>query len=79
MLLHISFALCFPRSFCTDILFPDSMQYPPESVGRGGWSNFDKLLGVARREYREFLMELCHNPIFTHRIFSGVGTQNETA
>jgi hypothetical protein len=22
---------------------------------------------------------MCHNPIFTHRIFSGVGMQNETA
>ena len=28
---------------------------------------------------RDFIAGKCHNPIFTHRIFSGVGTQNGTA
>uniref|UniRef100_A0A2N9EG23 Aminotransferase-like plant mobile domain-containing protein n=1 Tax=Fagus sylvatica TaxID=28930 RepID=A0A2N9EG23_FAGSY len=33
-------------------------QDPPESVGRGGWSDFSRLLAISRREYREFLTEL---------------------
>uniref|UniRef100_A0A2N9EA97 Aminotransferase-like plant mobile domain-containing protein n=1 Tax=Fagus sylvatica TaxID=28930 RepID=A0A2N9EA97_FAGSY len=33
-------------------------QDPPESVGRGGWSEFSRLLATSRREYREFLTEL---------------------
>uniref|UniRef100_A0A2N9EJJ0 Aminotransferase-like plant mobile domain-containing protein n=1 Tax=Fagus sylvatica TaxID=28930 RepID=A0A2N9EJJ0_FAGSY len=35
---------------------------PPESVGRGGWSDFSRLLAVSRREYREFLTELGFGP-----------------
>ena len=49
-------------------------RYDP--ANRGCWSAsldegsfFDRDSGLTR----------CHNPIFTHRIFSGVGTQNETA
>uniref|UniRef100_A0A2N9FHL4 Aminotransferase-like plant mobile domain-containing protein n=1 Tax=Fagus sylvatica TaxID=28930 RepID=A0A2N9FHL4_FAGSY len=37
-------------------------QDPPESVGRGGWSEFSKLLAISRREYREFLTELGFGP-----------------
>ena len=38
------------------------MQDPPESVGRGGWSDFSRLLAISRREYREFLTELGFGP-----------------
>jgi hypothetical protein len=38
------------------------VQDPPESVGRGGWSDFSRLLAVSRREYREFLIELGFDP-----------------
>uniref|UniRef100_A0A2N9EEA6 Aminotransferase-like plant mobile domain-containing protein n=1 Tax=Fagus sylvatica TaxID=28930 RepID=A0A2N9EEA6_FAGSY len=38
---------------------------PPESVGRGWWSDFGKLLDVARREYREFLTELGFDPFLS--------------
>uniref|UniRef100_A0A2N9FL57 Aminotransferase-like plant mobile domain-containing protein n=1 Tax=Fagus sylvatica TaxID=28930 RepID=A0A2N9FL57_FAGSY len=31
---------------------------PPESIGRGGWSEFCQLLEIARPEYRDFLVEL---------------------
>ena len=65
MLLHISFSLCSPRSFCTEILLSDSVQDPPESIGQGGWSDFCKLLGVARQEYREFLMKLGFGPFLS--------------
>uniref|UniRef100_A0A2N9GKC5 Aminotransferase-like plant mobile domain-containing protein n=1 Tax=Fagus sylvatica TaxID=28930 RepID=A0A2N9GKC5_FAGSY len=37
-------------------------QDPPESVGRGAWSEFSKLLAISRREYREFLTELGFGP-----------------
>uniref|UniRef100_A0A2N9GUV5 Aminotransferase-like plant mobile domain-containing protein n=1 Tax=Fagus sylvatica TaxID=28930 RepID=A0A2N9GUV5_FAGSY len=35
---------------------------PPESVGRGGWSEFSRLLAASRPEYREFLTELGFGP-----------------
>ena len=38
------------------------MQDPPESVGRGAWSEFSRLLAISRREYREFLTELGFGP-----------------
>ena len=38
------------------------MQDPPESVGRGGWSDFGRLLEVSRQEYSEFLIELGFGP-----------------
>jgi hypothetical protein len=38
------------------------VQDPPESVGRGGWSEFSRLLAISRREYREFLIELGFGP-----------------
>ena len=39
------------------------MQDLPESVGRGGWSEFSRLLAISRREYREFLTELGFGPL----------------
>ena len=38
------------------------MQDPPKSVGRGGWSDFGRLLEVSRQEYSEFLTELGFGP-----------------
>uniref|UniRef100_A0A2N9GQ61 Aminotransferase-like plant mobile domain-containing protein n=1 Tax=Fagus sylvatica TaxID=28930 RepID=A0A2N9GQ61_FAGSY len=35
---------------------------PPESVGRGGWFDFGRLLSVSRREYSDFLIELGFSP-----------------
>ena len=51
--------------FCTNILLSDSVQDPCESVSRGGWSDFRQLLDVARREYKEFLMELGFGPFLS--------------
>jgi hypothetical protein len=56
-LLFLAFA-----NLCADILLLDFVQEPPESVGRGGWSEFSKLLAVSRLEYREFLTELGFGP-----------------
>jgi hypothetical protein len=36
---------------------------------------FSEKLNESRRKYSTY----CHNPIFTHGIFSGIGTQNEVA
>ena len=47
---------------CTDILLSDFVQDSPESVGRGGWFDFSRLLEVSRQEYREFLTELGFDP-----------------
>uniref|UniRef100_A0A2N9HQT5 Aminotransferase-like plant mobile domain-containing protein n=1 Tax=Fagus sylvatica TaxID=28930 RepID=A0A2N9HQT5_FAGSY len=41
-------------------------QEPPESVGRGGWSEFSRLLAASRPEYREFLTELGFRPFPWH-------------
>uniref|UniRef100_A0A2N9HGY2 Aminotransferase-like plant mobile domain-containing protein n=1 Tax=Fagus sylvatica TaxID=28930 RepID=A0A2N9HGY2_FAGSY len=41
-------------------------QEPPESAGRGGWSDFGRLLAVSRPEYREFLIELGFGPFLQH-------------
>ena len=49
----------------TNILLSDFVQDPPESVGRGGWSDFGKLLEVSHREYREFLTELGFGPFLS--------------
>uniref|UniRef100_A0A2N9I4K1 Aminotransferase-like plant mobile domain-containing protein n=1 Tax=Fagus sylvatica TaxID=28930 RepID=A0A2N9I4K1_FAGSY len=38
---------------------------PPESVGRGGWSDFCQLLETARQEYRDFLAELGFGPFLS--------------
>uniref|UniRef100_A0A2N9GJ14 Aminotransferase-like plant mobile domain-containing protein n=1 Tax=Fagus sylvatica TaxID=28930 RepID=A0A2N9GJ14_FAGSY len=46
---------------CSSV-FSGSAAEPPESVGRGGWSEFSRLLAVSRPEYREFLTELGFGP-----------------
>ena len=38
------------------------VQDPPESIGRGGWSEFCQLLEIACPEYREFLAGLGFGP-----------------
>uniref|UniRef100_A0A2N9GPL5 Aminotransferase-like plant mobile domain-containing protein n=1 Tax=Fagus sylvatica TaxID=28930 RepID=A0A2N9GPL5_FAGSY len=40
-------------------------QEPPDSAGRGGWSDFGRLLAVSRPEYREFLIELGFGPFLS--------------
>uniref|UniRef100_A0A2N9EX96 Aminotransferase-like plant mobile domain-containing protein n=1 Tax=Fagus sylvatica TaxID=28930 RepID=A0A2N9EX96_FAGSY len=40
-------------------------QEPPYSAGRGGWSEFSRLLAVSRPEYREFLVELGFGPFLS--------------
>uniref|UniRef100_A0A2N9GXB8 Aminotransferase-like plant mobile domain-containing protein n=1 Tax=Fagus sylvatica TaxID=28930 RepID=A0A2N9GXB8_FAGSY len=40
-------------------------QEPPESAGRGGWSEFSRLLAASRPEYREFLIELGFGPFLS--------------
>jgi hypothetical protein len=64
---RISLYLAFFIIFCTDTLLSDSVQYPRESVGRGGWSDFCQVLDAARQEYREFLAELGFGPFLSIR------------
>uniref|UniRef100_A0A2N9GK73 Aminotransferase-like plant mobile domain-containing protein n=1 Tax=Fagus sylvatica TaxID=28930 RepID=A0A2N9GK73_FAGSY len=40
-------------------------QEPPDSAGRGGWSDFCRLLEASRPEYREFLIELGFGPFLS--------------
>uniref|UniRef100_A0A2N9IJK4 Aminotransferase-like plant mobile domain-containing protein n=1 Tax=Fagus sylvatica TaxID=28930 RepID=A0A2N9IJK4_FAGSY len=40
-------------------------QEPPYSAGRGGWSEFSRLLAVSRPEYKEFLIELGFGPFLS--------------
>uniref|UniRef100_A0A2N9FEH4 Aminotransferase-like plant mobile domain-containing protein n=1 Tax=Fagus sylvatica TaxID=28930 RepID=A0A2N9FEH4_FAGSY len=40
-------------------------QEPPDSAGRGGWSDFCRLLAASRPEYREFLIELGFGPFLS--------------
>ena len=49
------------------VLTFDFAQDPPESVGRGGWSDFCQLLETARPEYRDFLVELGFGPFLSIR------------
>uniref|UniRef100_A0A2N9FQU8 Aminotransferase-like plant mobile domain-containing protein n=1 Tax=Fagus sylvatica TaxID=28930 RepID=A0A2N9FQU8_FAGSY len=49
--------------FCPSLRVQD----PPESVGRGGWSDFCQLLETARQEYRDFLAELGFVPFLSIR------------
>uniref|UniRef100_A0A2N9I400 Aminotransferase-like plant mobile domain-containing protein n=1 Tax=Fagus sylvatica TaxID=28930 RepID=A0A2N9I400_FAGSY len=42
-------------------------QDPPESIGRGGWSEFSQLLDIAHPEYRDFLVELGFGPFLSIR------------
>jgi hypothetical protein len=59
-LLFLTFA-----NLCIDILLSDFVQEPPYSAGRGGWSEFSRLLAVSRPEYREFLVELGFGPFLS--------------
>jgi hypothetical protein len=52
-------------NLCIDILLSDFVQEPPDSAGRGGWSDFGRLLAVSRPEYREFLIELGFGPFLS--------------
>uniref|UniRef100_A0A2N9F9X4 Aminotransferase-like plant mobile domain-containing protein n=1 Tax=Fagus sylvatica TaxID=28930 RepID=A0A2N9F9X4_FAGSY len=40
-------------------------QEPPYSAGRGGWSEFSRLLAASRPEYKEFLIELGFGPFLS--------------
>ena len=75
---YTSISLCFVlfTIFCTDILFSDFVQDPPESVGRGGWSDFSQLLDVAR-EYREFFYGAGFWPLPQHPIRARVPSIGE--
>jgi hypothetical protein len=59
-LLFLTFA-----NLCVDILLSDFVQEPPYSAGRGGWSEFSRLLAVSRPEYREFLIGLGFGPFLS--------------
>jgi hypothetical protein len=59
-LLFLTFA-----NLCIDILLSDFAQEPPYSAGRGGWSEFSRLLAVSRPEYREFLVGLGFGPFLS--------------
>jgi hypothetical protein len=59
-LLFLTFA-----NLCIDILLSDFVQEPPYSAGRGGWSEFSRLLAVSRPEYREFLVGLGFGPFLS--------------
>jgi hypothetical protein len=59
-LLFLTFA-----NLCIDILLSDFVQEPPYSAGRGGWSEFSRLLAVSRPEYREFLIGLGFSPFLS--------------
>uniref|UniRef100_A0A2N9HGG4 Aminotransferase-like plant mobile domain-containing protein n=1 Tax=Fagus sylvatica TaxID=28930 RepID=A0A2N9HGG4_FAGSY len=47
--------------------YPVTTPDPPESIGRGGWSEFSQLLDIARPEYRDFLVELGFGPFLSIR------------
>jgi hypothetical protein len=59
-LLFLTFA-----NLCIDILLSDFVQEPPYSAGRGGWSEFSRLLAASRPEYKEFLTELGFGPFLS--------------
>jgi hypothetical protein len=52
-------------NLCIDILLSDFVQEPPDSAGRGGWSDFCRLLEASRPEYREFFIELGFGPFLS--------------
>jgi hypothetical protein len=52
-------------NLCIDILLSDFVQEPPYSAGRGGWSEFSRLLAASRPEYREFLIGLGFGPFLS--------------
>jgi hypothetical protein len=59
-LLFLTFA-----NLCIDILLSDFVQEPPYSAGRGGWSEFSRLLAASRPEYKEFLIGLGFGPFLS--------------
>jgi hypothetical protein len=62
---HMSLLFLVFANLCIDILLSDFVQEPPESAGRGGWSDFGRLLAASRPEYREFLIELGFGPFLS--------------
>jgi hypothetical protein len=60
--LFCSFAFFRANTFLSGFV-----QDPPESIGRGGWSEFCQLLEIARPEYRDFLAELGFGPFLSIR------------
>jgi hypothetical protein len=62
---HMSLWFLVFTNLCIDILLSVFVQEPPESAGRGGWSDFGRLLAVSRPEYREFLIELGFGPFLS--------------
>ena len=65
-MLTLFFALCSSHSLVLTLFFL-TLQDPPDSVGRGGWSDFCQLLETARQEYRDFLAELGFGPFLSIR------------
>ena len=65
--LSLFFALCSSHSLVLTPFLSDFVQDPPDSVGRGGWSDFSQLLETARPEYRDFLAELGFGPFLSIR------------
>jgi hypothetical protein len=59
---HMSLLFLVFANPCIDIPLSGFVQEPPESVGRGGWSEFSRLLAISRPEYREFFTELGFGP-----------------
>jgi hypothetical protein len=62
---HMSLLFLVFANLCIDILLSVFVQEPPESAGRGGWSDFGRLLAASRPEYREFLIELGFGPFLS--------------
>jgi hypothetical protein len=62
---HMSLLFLVFANLCIDILLSNFVQEPPESAGRGGWSEFSRLLAASRPEYREFLIELGFGPFLS--------------
>jgi hypothetical protein len=58
---------CSFAFFRTNTFLSGFVQDPPESIGRGGWSEFCQLLEIARPEYRDFLAELGFGPFLSIR------------
>ena len=64
--LHVPLPDVFHSFCCTDTFLPCFVQDPhPKMFGRGGWSDFHKLLDGARWEYRDFLTELGFSPFLS--------------
>ena len=66
-MLTLFFALCSSHSLVPTPFLSDFVQDPPDSVGRGGWSDFCQLLETTGPEYRDFLAELGFGPFLSIR------------